>query len=236
MTRFADVEAEILEMGRLPYSEWLRLMKKLHGETLVFLIRLIDRDTGDVAGPFLMELGKRTIRISTETAQGCDEIDLIVSAVSLEIMERVLERPSEQPDFLEASFASAVRSRTVDAIRKNNNSPTRGHRAAYVPNVADVESMDEEEELEPLEFVRDMRPSPEAVHLNAGQEALPDEVVERLYAAVKGPMDAEALMLVHFFGFSYEEAAQVLGVTERRIKYLLVKGLRAIREELGVEI
>jgi hypothetical protein len=54
-TRFPDVEAEIQEMSKFPYSEWLRHKKHLHTETLVFLIWQIGRDNGETAGALVME-------------------------------------------------------------------------------------------------------------------------------------------------------------------------------------
>ena len=64
-TRFPDVEAEIEEMSKCSRSDWRRRAKQLHNETLVCLVRKIGRDDGETAGPLLMELGKRTVRIAT---------------------------------------------------------------------------------------------------------------------------------------------------------------------------
>ena len=66
-------------------------------------------------------------------------------------------------------------------------------------------------------------------------EQIRAEFVQQLYSMVDDPRCAEAVMLVYSLGYSYAEAAQGLGLTERQIEHLLVKGKRTIQEKLGVE-
>ena len=130
-TRFPDVEVEILEMSKYPYAEWLRRKKHLHTETLVSLIWQIGRDNGETAGPLIMEVTRRTIRISTKAAQGFDPAttELIVTQIEERIRELVVSvTPSKERRFLEMSFATAVRRETWKLVDKYKNSPLGGLR------------------------------------------------------------------------------------------------------------
>jgi RNA polymerase sigma factor (sigma-70 family) len=228
-TRWPDVDAEIEAISKCPRPEWRRRAKQLRSETLVCLIGQIRNDNGEIAGALQMELSRRTMRIANPVAQGFDPTtqELIVTEVESEIRELVLsERPSTQREFLEVAFAVAVRARTVDVIRKHKMKPLGGLRSD-VSLHTDAEKV--AMEVEEIEAVEELASS------DFEDEQIRAEFVQHLYSMVDDPRCAEALMLVYGLGYSYAEAAQGLGLTERQIEHLLVKGKRTIQEKLGVE-
>ena len=239
-TRWPDVEAEIEEISKFPRPEWRRRAKRLQSETLVCLVRQIDRDDGQTAGALLMELSRRAIRTSAWAAQGFDEptVELIATQIESKILQLVVsETRSKDWQFLEVSFASAVRRETWNLVQKHNNSTLRGRRADVALDMGIQDVDDESEEIQrPLLPVVDEAGEPKEVFLNFEDESIRGEIIESLYNWVEDPPCTEALVMVYGHGYSYAEAAQALGTTEGQIEYLLAKGKRTMREKLGVQI
>ena len=238
--RRADVEAEIETVWRLPESEWMAAAQDLQSETLVFLIRRIRGGDEEVAGHLVQELSKRTVRLVERWTSGLGPIaaETIASQVEIEVLELVLGgAPSRQSDFLEVAFRKAVARRTIDAVRKHNNS-AMGRRCEIVAGVADHDAGDDIER--PLELVVDDRPGPETILLQLQDEALRSEWIRKACDAVKDPRRLEAVIL--HYGYEWPitskdpdkpDLARRFNATPRQIKYWIAKALEAMRAAMG---
>lgn len=239
-TRWPDVEAEIEEISKCPRPEWRRRVRQLHSETLVYLVRQIDRDDGPTAAALLMELSRCAIRTSTWAAQGFDPAttEFIARQIESKILQlAVSETRSKDWQFLEVSFATAVRRETWNLLEKYNNSPAGGRRADAALDMGpqDVDDKSGEIQRPRLQAIGEAN-GPEEFFRNFENEEIRVEIIENLYSRGEDPPCAEALLMVYGHGYSYAEAAQALGTTEWQIEYLSVKGKRTMREKLGVQI
>ena len=237
--RRADVEAEIQRVLCLHQSGWIAEAEDLQNETLVFLIRQIDRGDQELFGPLLQELSRRIVRLASRWAQGFDKIttENIVMQVEIEILELVLaETPSRQSDFLEIAFAKAVERRTIDAVMKHNNSPM-GRRGEIVAE-ADDDGDDFDEIERPIERAADGRPSPEAIVLQLQDEARRREWIQKACDAVKDPRHLVAVILHYGHGWPITckdpgkpDLARYFDVKPRQIKYWIATALETMRRE-----
>ena len=238
-TRFPDVDEEIQRVRILPPSHWVRGKTGFHTETVVFLVRQIVLqvvpDDGEVTGHLLMESSKRTIRTANWCAQGLDEttIELIVTQVEEETRALIIGEPgSTAYEYLEVAFASAVKARSIDLIRKHNIRPLGGLRGELPVFVADDAIA---ADANPFELVADDRAGPEAALLLDEKQALEPELLKRAFAAVDDPRDIEAL-LMYYGGYTLQEVADYFGETLGQMKYRRKRALQAMRQALGVEI
>jgi len=240
--RRPDVEAEIQRVLRLHQSAWIAEAEDLQNETLVFLIRQIDRGDEELFGRLLQELSKRTVRIASRWAQGLDPIaaEEIVLRVEMQILELVLaETASRQSDFLEVAFGKAVEVRTINAVR-NHNGSAMGRRAEIVADTPG-DFGDEFDEMErPLGLAVDDRPGPEAILLQLEDEARRDEWIQKAYDAVRDLRHLEAVILHYGCGWpitskdpSKPDLARHFGAKPRQIKYWIATALEAMRETIG---
>jgi hypothetical protein len=242
--RYPDVEAEIQRVLRLPQSDWISEMKRLQNETLVFLIRNVDRADEDLLIPLLQDLSRRIVFIVRRWCRMLDKFTMeeIAVRVEIEILELVLaQTPSVQSQFLEMAFAKAVESRTIDAIRKHKTSPfgRRGETEADSDNEDDAEL---EEVDRPLELVEEPGPGPREIFLQREDERHQAELIERAYAAVKDPRHLQAAILHHRDGWPIKskdpgkaDLARFFNAPPGTIKHWIERAMAAMREALGVE-
>jgi hypothetical protein len=242
--RWKDVVKQIRRVRRLPPTEWIVLAKDLYSETLVFLIKQTHRAEKEVVGALLQELIRRTVRLARRWVRWLDSLaaEEIVLKVEIRILELVLtEKPSRDSDFLEVSFATAVKRRTLDAIDRHFHSPL-GHRGEILAGPADEEGDDFEEIERPIELVADRRPGPEAIFLQKEDEELRQKVIQTAYAVVKSKLDLK-LVVLHI-GYDWpisskdpevRTLARRFNKSPRQIQYRIDKALKAIRAALGVD-
>jgi len=242
--RWADVEAEMQRMSRLPQSDWLAEAEHLQSETLVFLIRQTRRASQELYGRLVQELSRRMVRIANRWAQGLDEIttEEIVSQVEIKVLQLVLaDTPSRQSDFLEGAFGKAVERFTINAVEKHNNS-VLGRRGDLVAPV-DPENDEEFEEIEgPIELAPDDRPGPEAVFLQLQDEARRPELIRKACDAVKDPRRLEAVILHYVDGWpvasrdpNQPDLERHFHASSRQIKRWIAAALKAMRNAVGDE-
>jgi len=241
--RWKDVVKQIRRVCRLPPREWIMLAKDLHSETLVFLIKQTHRAEKDVISALLQELIRRTVRLARRWVRWLDSLaaEEIVLKVEIRILELVLaEKPSRDSDFLEVSFATAVKRRTLDAIDRHFHSPL-GHRGEILPEPGD-EGDDFEEIERPIELVADSRPGPEAIFLQKEGEELRQQLIQTAYQVVKSKMDLK-LVVLHI-GYDWpisskdpeaRTLARRFNKSPRQIQYRIDKALKVIRAALGVD-
>jgi len=231
------VQTEIGRILRLPESDWIAEAKDLQNETLVFLTRQIRRADEELYTRLLQELSKRIIRLARRWVRGLDRITAedIVLKVEIDILEFVLtEKPSRKTDFLEIAFAQAVERRTIDALRKHNNSPM-GHRGEILTDATD-------EDGDAIERAADDRPGPEAILLQLEDEARRPELLRKACDAVKDPRHVEAAILHYGHGWpitskdpTKSDLERQFQATPGQIKYWIAAALKAMREAIGVE-
>ena len=224
----------------LPESDWIAEAKDVHNETLVFLIRHIRRADEELYSRLLQELGKRIIRLARRWVWGLDRttVEDVVLKVEIDILETVLvEKPSRNTDFLEIAFAQAVECRTIDALRKHNNSPM-SHRGEIVTDGSD-EVGDEIERT--IELVPDDGPGPEVILLQLEDEARRPELLRTACNAVKDRRHVEAAILHYGYGWPITSKDPTKSDLERhfqatpgQIKYWIAAALKAMREAIGV--
>ncbi len=235
------MQTEIGRILRLPESDWIVEAKELQNETLVFLIRQIRRADEELYRRLLQELSGRIIRVARRWVRGLDRIaaEDIVLKVEIDMLELVLaEKPSRKTDFLEIAFAQAVERRTIDALRKHNNSPI-GHHGEILTDATD-EDGDEIERT--IELAPDHRPGPEAILLQLEDEARRPELLRKAYDAVKDPRHVEAAILHYGRGWPItskdprkSDLERHFQATPGQIKYWIAAALKAMREAIGVE-
>ena len=164
-----------------------------------YQIDAIVAENEDILGRLVLEFGKRTARISNRRAQSFSNVvrDEIVGQVELEILELALEEtPSRQGEYLEISFAQAVRLRTADVIRKQRAS-SLGKRGEIVETAG--EDNNHGDELEAVERTPDDRPGPEETVMQL-------ELIQKAYEAVKDPRHLEAIILHYLEGWAFSES------------------------------
>ena len=225
--RWKDIEAEIQRVLRLPESDWVAGRQHFRNETLVVLLKQIREGSEAIAGPLLDEISRRTIRIASRKAQGLEEekTERILEEVRFEILKLILTKESSnQSEFLEVGFASAVRRRTINLVQKYKR--TRSFRQEREDDDADI----------PEEAVNgdgERLADPASSIVDSEELVLRGDLLRKAYANVEDPRDLEAAILHYGHGISLKELAREMNTTEQRAKYWARKGIEAMRKVLG---
>src|SRR5207248_3484712 len=124
-TRFADVEAEIGEVWRLPPSDWVHRIKTLKSETLACLICKSGLEDNYIAGLLIEEANARAVRISEAFVKGRD--DVLTEEIAMDVEGRIFnllwsDRNSSQAEYLQIAFADKVRDLAKNAIEHHRKS------------------------------------------------------------------------------------------------------------------
>src|SRR4051794_1451015 len=90
--RWTDVEEEIRTVVHRHESEWIREAPNLQNETLVFLIRHIGIDDGEVYGQLFSEISRRIHRLVPIWTYVPGEVSqqFVIEAVGIEVLKLVL--------------------------------------------------------------------------------------------------------------------------------------------------
>jgi hypothetical protein len=240
--RWKDIDKQIRRLCRLSQSDWIAQAPKLPTEALVFLIKQTHRVEPEVAGPLLQEVSKRTLRQTRAKIKGLDPVQAehVVDRVEYSILVLLLsEEPSRQADFLEISFAKSVEQRTLDEIRKLQNSTLLGHRGEFHPpdDGTDVSKFESEH---PLLLAPDKGPNPLEIFLEAEDKARVASLVEQASAVVKDSRHLEAVVLHFCHGWPVQSKKGIrdlvshFNVSAQQIWKWIATALKEMREALGL--
>jgi hypothetical protein len=235
--RFADVEAEICEVRlRLP-SDWIADKKKLKSETLAFLIRKSGLKDDYIRGQLLQELNERTLRISESHVKGFD--DVIREEIGLEVEGAIFKLlwwggDSTQADFLEIAFADKVRDLTRNVIDRYKKSVMAARDQLEVWTGQDT-AKGAFAAVELRQDVADLRRDPEETLLLIEDDSRRDELLQKIYDAVKDPRHYQALYLFHAEDKSLVEIAAHFKAGVRTIQEWKATAMHQIRVALGIE-
>ena len=193
-SRREEVEAELLSVLPRAPAEWIKTMRRLKSESLVFLFRYIRRQDDDVAGRLQAELNVRTMRTGRRWIYGIykEGTEFILSEVEAEIAALLLaEVPSRQSEYLEMGFGQAVYRHTKNAVERFLNTPF-AHQANLAQEGHDENDGDEIER--PLEQIPDGGAVTET-------EVLWADWVQKTLRFVTHPKHREAIVLRYLRGW-----------------------------------
>jgi hypothetical protein len=196
------------------------------------LTRYFDRD---FCGELMLQLGKRTARIVRRFVRGLSEIaaEEILMKVDIQIVELVLAAtPSKQSEFLEVSFAGAVKRLTLDAVKSYRRSLLGGKRG----------SIPTDEEGDPLEGAReliDTAQNPEQHVLELEEESFRQQMLRTAFGVVEDKRALEVVILRFGYGWPIvskdrrkNDLVSHFGATEPQIRYWISKTVKAMRDAL----
>jgi hypothetical protein len=240
--RWKDIDEKIREMCRRRQSDWIAEAPQLPTEALVFFFKQTHRVEPDVAGPLLQEVTKRTLRQVRRKVKGLDPMQ--AEHVVLKVEESILllllsEEPSRQADFLEIAFAKSVEQRTVDEIRKLQNSTLLGRRGEFHP-VYDGTDVSNFESDHPLLLAPDEGPDPLEIFLEAEDKARVQALIEKASGAVTDPRHLVAAVLHFCQGWPVESKKGIpdlvshFRVSAQQIRKWIATALKEMREALGL--
>jgi hypothetical protein len=120
-TRFPDVEQQIREALALPADQ--RRVKDLKPEALLYLLRYALPTEVTLLGRWFDALANKAIRSIKRHSKGFDEktSDLIAEDVLATFTFDVFRRDTKVQLFLEVNFATYIKQRTLNAVRRYKN-------------------------------------------------------------------------------------------------------------------
>jgi DNA-directed RNA polymerase specialized sigma24 family protein len=144
--------------------------------------------------------------------------------VEIEIIELVMaETPSAESNYLEVSFAKAVKQRIVKTAQKRRNSVMRNREFAGDATIRDKN--------------RDVERAPELRHdggLDPEESIILRDLMEKASVAVTDPRDLDAVLLHYMEGWPVESLALHFNETTRQVKHRIKRALQQMRAALGV--
>jgi DNA-directed RNA polymerase specialized sigma24 family protein len=229
------VQAEIHQIQGLPQTEWDAKLKHARNETLVFMIRHVDRADQQLYGGIVQELRRRILHQARRSLRGVDSLvtEEILLNVEIDILETLLTpNPSRQTDFLQIAFAKVIQGKTVNALEKQRNS-VLGHRGEFIVDAA--EDADDVEEMGgPLALVADTRPNPEEALLQLEEQNERHRLLRKALRAVKDPRLRKAVILHYGHDWCVDRLAKHFNVTRGQMNHWIATAMAAMREACGV--
>jgi hypothetical protein len=231
----AAVQAEIQNIEVLPQTEWGAKSKTAQSETLIFMIRRVDRADQQLYGRLVQELRRRILHQARRWLRGIDQLvtEEILLNVEIDILETVLTpNPSRQTDFLQIAFAKVIQGKTVNALEKHRNS-VLGRRGEFIVDAA--EDADDVEEMGgPLALVADTRPNPEEALLQLEEQNERHQLLRKALRAVKDRRHRKAVILHYGHGWCIDRLTEHFKVTRGQMNHWIATAMAAMREACGV--
>lgn len=235
--RWTDTESEIACALSIDPAQWSDHAPQSGGwcnETRVHLIRCLrDQDEPAMLGSMLNIVMKRAGKIIERWAQGYDETQFqgIADVVWIEIVDRILSKTvTRETEFLEVSFATAVKNLTLKAVAKVE-------RRRDI-NLSPLHKVDDEGNiLDPMIGIPDDRPDPLAALIKLEEQR---PTLRELLRAVTNRRHRHAFILHHIRKWPYQPGdppkpclCKKFGRSERQIRTWIGTALEQMRQAHG---
>jgi hypothetical protein len=234
------VENQIADMLPLHHSERAAQAPVASSEALIYFIRRADSKEGAYYDALVEEIDTRLVNQAGRYVRGLPQVtgEDIVMRVQDEFRKLILaERSSARSEFLEVSFALAVKRRTLQLVNLYRSSPWS--RRANAAAEADDEELTERQ----LQQIPDGRPDPERALLEQEQQDIRKELCEKALGAITDPLDREIATLHWLEGWPIQskfpdedDLVTRYGTTKRRIDRRLERSKKQMRSALGVGV
>jgi DNA-directed RNA polymerase specialized sigma24 family protein len=239
--RRPEVLDEIRQALARDPSTWAR--SGFQPETMAHLVRHLraEKANARVMGDLILAVDRHVTRIVARFARGYDRVttEEIALEVGRGVMELCLgEGPPNQAEFLEASFLTAVKRRTIDAVNKRNYAAKAYEAAMAVRKVEKPRPHDKPPDLEGVqgETVAD----PEEVLLSDADPPPAAEKIRLGLAAIKDPRHREAVILHYLKGWPISDKDPMaltlcshFDVTDRAIRKWIATAFGEMRRAIG---
>jgi hypothetical protein len=233
---------QIAELSPRPQSEWAERALELLPESLVHFMRRTRYRK--IYGALAAELASRLAWIVLGTLQGWyDEgaTEQILRQVESEILKLVAAKtPSPSSEGLEVAFGQAVVRRTLNVAKLYK--ATWGKHGGHVP-AAPIDEDGEDEEFDPLEYVADIAPSPEARVILRETHELNKKKCAKALRRITYPQHRVAVRLHFLEGMPVVSSdpdeptlVKYFNRTEATVRHWLHVRMKQMRKALGGEI